>query len=264
MKTCYTLITAHSGCENTLPNTSESVIAGMESGADFVEVDVRSTKDGLPVLFHDDFIKTIDYGAVRISDHTLPELNRLIKRDSAVNDKITKIMTLKDAIKIASDFGGYLNMDVKDNSCIAPMIKAIRDADMVDSTIITGCEYSRAAFLKKNYPEFQVLLNLNENLFFDKEKSASVLAEEICHMAVKASCCGINIQFKYLVDELVQEARRRFLPISIWTLTERDNLDDYLNMGLYSITTLAVGLLVEKRNRFTGKMVLPGILPEKI
>ena len=264
MDTCYTLITAHSGCNNTPPNSIESVIAGMESGADFVEVDVRSTKDGLPVLFHDDFMKIMDHGAVRISDHTLSELNRLIKTNSAVNNKITEIMTLNDAITIASDFGGFLNMDVKDDSCIVPMIKAIREADMVDSIIVTGCEYSRAASLKKNYPEFQVLLNLNEKLFLDKEKSASVIAEEICHMAVKASCCGINIQFKYLTEELIQAARRRFLPISIWTLTENDNPDDYLDMGLYSITTLAVSLLVEKRKRFTEKMALPGILPENI
>ena len=264
MDTCYTLITAHSGCNNTSPNTLESVIVGMKSEADFVEVDVRSTKDGLPVLFHDDFMKTIDHGSVRISDHTLTELNRLIKTDSKESNQITEIITLKDAISIANDFGGLLNVDVKDDQCIVPMAKAIREADMVDSIIVTGCEYTRAASLKKNYPEFQVLLNLNEKLFLDKERSASVIADEICRMAVEASCCGINIEFRFLTNELIQAARRRFLPISIWTLTESDNPDDYLKMGLYSITTTAVDLLVKKRKKFTGKMALPGILPENI
>lgn len=264
MDTCYTLITAHSGCNNTLPNSLESVITGMESGADFVEVDVRSTKDGLPVLFHDDFMKTMDHGSVRISDHTLTELNRLMKTDSKESNQISEIITLNDAIFIANDFGGLLNVDVKDDQCIVPMTKAVKKANMIDSVIISGCEYARAASLKKKYPEFQVLLNLSEKLFLDKEKSASVIAEEICRMAVEASSCGINIEFKYLTDELIQTARKRFLPISIWTLTERENLDDYLSMGLYSITTTAVDLLVEKRKRFTGKMALPGILPENI
>ena len=264
MNTCYTLITAHSGCNNTPPNSLDSIITGMESGADFIEVDVRATKDGLPVLFHDDFLKTRDHVAVRICDHTLTELNQLIKTDSKKSKQITKIITLNDAISIANDFNGLLNVDVKDDQCIVPMIKAVKAAHMVDSIIISGCEYSRAASIKKTHPEFQVLLNLNDNLLLSKKKTASVIAEEICHMAVEASCCGINIEFKYLTRELIQAARRRFLPISIWTLTENDNPDDYLNMGLYSITTMAVSLLVEKRKGFTEKKALPGILPENI
>ncbi len=264
MNTCNTLITAHSGCNNTLPNTLESIIVGMESGADFVEVDVRSTKDGLPVLFHEDFVKTIDHGAVRICDFTLSELNGLIKTDSKVKNQITEIITFDDAISVAKEFGGLLNVDIKDDSCIVPMVKAVREADMVDSIVITGCEYARAASLKKNYPEFQVLLNLNEDLLHNGEKSVSKIADEICMMAVKASCCGINIEFTYLSDELIQAARKRYLPISIWTLTDRNNLDDYLNMGLYSITTMAASLLVEKRKSFTEKMSLLGVSPKKI
>ena len=259
MDTCYTLITAHSGFNNTPPNTLESVIVGMESGADFVEVDVRSTKDGLPVLFHDDFMKTKDHGEVRISDHTLTELNKLIKTDSKESNQITEIITLNKAISIANDFGGLLNVDIKDDQCIVPMTRAVKETNMVDSVIITGCEYARAASLKKKYPEFPVLLNIDEQQLLDKEKSASMIADEVCRMAVETSCCGINIEFKYLTDELVQTARRRFLPISIWTLTESDNPDDYLNMGLYSITTTAVDILIKKRKNFTEKMALPGV-----
>lgn len=264
MNSYFTLITAHSGFDSFLPNTLESVVAGMESGSDFVEVDVRSTKDGIAVLFHDDFMMTREYGAVKISDITLSELNLLIKSDSILKNRIPEIIKLEDVISVVKDFRGFLNMDVKDDSCIVPMIKVIRDADMVNSIIISGCEYSRASTIKNNYPEIQVLLNLNEKQLFNREKPAYIVADEICNMAVKAACCGINIEFTYLSDELIQRARMRYLPISIWTLTDSDNLDYYLNMGLYSITTTAVNLLVEKRKRLTEKMAFSGIFPEKI
>ncbi len=264
MDTCYTLITAHSGCNNTTPNSLESIVAGMESGADFVEVDVRSTRDGLPVLYHDGFIKTEKYGSLNICDYSLTELNEFIKKDSNTKNNFFEIITFTRAISIVKDFGGLLNVDIKDDTCIYPMITAVKEANMVDSIIISGCEYGRASSLKRSYPEFQVLLNLKERLFLDKGKSASMIADEICHMAVEASCCGINIEYKYLTDELIQTARRRFLPISIWTLMENDDLDSYLNMDLFSITTTAVNLLVEKRKKFTGKMALPGVLPENI
>ena len=264
MNSFYTLITAHTGCDDTLPNTLESVISGMESGADFVEVDVRSTLDGIAVLFHDDHIVSRDSGAVRINDLTYSELNKLVINNDVSNSYITEIIKLEEAISIVKNSGGYLNIDIKDDTCIVPMIKLIREADMVNSTIVTGCKYSRASALKKNYPEFQVLLNLDKSLLLDKEKSPSMIAEDICHMAVKASCCGINIEFKYLSEELIKAARKRFLPISIWTLTDSENLDGYLNMGFYSITTKAVRFLVEKRNNYIKKTALPGLWPEQI
>ncbi|MCF6334257.1 MAG: glycerophosphodiester phosphodiesterase [Spirochaetales bacterium] len=264
MDTCYTLITAHSGCENTPPNSMESIVVGMESGADFVEVDVRATKDDLPVLFHDDFLKTESRGVVKISDYTLDQLNSFIKIDLSNGIHIPEIITLNDAFFIAKDFGRELNLDVKDDRCIVPMIEEVKKADMINSVIISGCEYERAVSLKKNFRELQVLLNLNEKMFLSNERSASSIADEICQRAVMATCCGINIQYKYLTRELIQTALKRFLPISIWTLTENDNPDDYLNMGLYSITTLAVSLLVGRKNNFIKNMALTGILPEKI
>ncbi len=264
MDTCYTLITAHSGCNNTVPNTLESVIVGMKSGADFVEVDVRATKEGLPVLFHDDFIKTENHGSIYICDYSLSELNDFISSESILKNQYSEIITFSKAVSIAKDFGCFLNIDIKDDSCIDPMAAVVKDTLMADSVIITGCKYKRADSLKKKYSEFQVLLNVGHQLLLEKEKSASEIAEEICRKAVDASCCGINIEFKYLTDELVETARRRFLPVSIFTLTESDNPDDYLKMGLYSITTTAVDILIKKRKDFTGKMALPGILPENI
>ena len=264
MDTCYTLITAHSGCNNTPPNSMESLIVGMESGADFVEVDVRSEKNGLPVLFHDGFIKTRNQGQVNICDYTLSELNNFIKSDSNMKNQYSEIITFTRAVSMAKEYGCFLNVDIKDDTCIDPMALIVKDADMVDSVIVTGCKYKRAYSLKKKYPDFQVLLNIGRKILEETGKSASLIAEEVCRMAVDASCCGINIEFKYLSDELIHTALRRFLPISIWTLKESDNLDAYLKMGLYSITTTEVDILLKKRKKITNKMALPGILPENI
>lgn len=41
------LITAHSGCMGTAPNSLQSVAAGLRAGAEVIEVDVRMTRDGV-------------------------------------------------------------------------------------------------------------------------------------------------------------------------------------------------------------------------
>ena len=48
------MITAHRGASHGAPeNTEAAVILAMKEGADYVEIDVRMTADGVPVLLHD-------------------------------------------------------------------------------------------------------------------------------------------------------------------------------------------------------------------
>ena len=48
-----TVITAHSGCEGTPPNSREHILAAIASGAEMLEVDIRE-KNGLLYLSHDE------------------------------------------------------------------------------------------------------------------------------------------------------------------------------------------------------------------
>ena len=43
-----TLITAHSGCEGTAPNSLDHILAAIDSGAEMIEVDIRSLELVLP------------------------------------------------------------------------------------------------------------------------------------------------------------------------------------------------------------------------
>ena len=47
-----TLITAHSGCEGTAPNSIDHILAAIDSGAEMVEIDIRAHGE-LLYLSHD-------------------------------------------------------------------------------------------------------------------------------------------------------------------------------------------------------------------
>lgn len=47
-----TIITAHSGCEGTAPNSMDHIRTGLSCGAEMIEIDIRET-DGLLYLSHD-------------------------------------------------------------------------------------------------------------------------------------------------------------------------------------------------------------------
>lgn len=68
-------IISHRGAAGlALENTLASVRAGIESGADAIEIDVRLTADGSFVLCHDSSLRRVGGSSRRICDQTLHEI----------------------------------------------------------------------------------------------------------------------------------------------------------------------------------------------
>lgn len=75
------LVIAHRGDRAHAPeNTLESLMRGVEAGADALEFDVRLTRDGVPVLMHDETVDRTTAGRGRVRDMTLAELRTLDAR----------------------------------------------------------------------------------------------------------------------------------------------------------------------------------------
>jgi len=235
-----TLIIAHTGCMNTPSNSIESVIAGVKAGADIIEVDVRATKDGIAVLLHDEEIVTSN-GVMRVRDLSFKELNDL--------DGANRIFRLEEVLPIVKEYQRIINLDVKEDRAIDPMIKTIEKHNMRDYVIISGCERERAHYLKKHYRPYQVLLNVSISLYETYKENYESFIRETCREAITSSCCGININYRLCHESLVNYAMLRCLPVLVWTIDESDVMGEFLEMGVHSITTNEVKILLELRNK---------------
>ncbi|MFB9758984.1 glycerophosphodiester phosphodiesterase [Ectobacillus funiculus] len=233
------LITAHTGCMNTRPNSIESVIEGIKAGADIIEVDIRATKDGVIVLAHDEHIST-EHGVKRIADLSVEELNSFTKD--------APIIKLQEVLPFIRESHRIINLDVKEDLAIDPMIKIIEEYNMKDYSIITGCEKDRALHLKKHYPTYQVLLNASMSLFNQSKENYADFVKETYQDAIAASCCGININYHLCQEELLNVAARRCLPVLVWTVDDSHVMEKFLDMGVHSITTQEVRILTELRD----------------
>ncbi|MCM2534826.1 glycerophosphodiester phosphodiesterase [Neobacillus pocheonensis] len=233
------LITAHSGCMNTPENSIQSVLEGLKAGAEIIEVDVRSTIDQVVVLRHDENVST-PFGSSSIQSLTFEELKNYVKNE--------EIIRLEDVLPYIQDNNRMINLDVKEDSAIHPMIQSIEKYKMRDSVIISGCEKERAGYLKNHYRPYQVLLNANTNAGLQSmEMNYEAFIRETCQDAIAASCCGININYHICREELFEVARKRCLPVLVWTIDEPDAMEKFLNMGVHSITTHEVKTLMELR-----------------
>lgn len=74
----YPRICAHRGYSTVAPeNTLPAFVAAVELNAPEIEMDVRFSKDGVPVVCHDDSLERISNGTGMVQEKTLAELKEL-------------------------------------------------------------------------------------------------------------------------------------------------------------------------------------------
>jgi len=231
------LITAHTGCEGSPVNTVSSMHQGVSSGADAVEIDIRSTRDGAVILWHDDFIQTCSGRRIQLETLTLDEMLELEKKGEILCDLPgLRITRLEDALEAADTLGSILNLDLKDDRSISELCRAVKRYGFVERTIVTGCDAGRAGKIKEECQDIQVLLNISTR-YARRDVEDEDTVKMICRQAVSACCCGINIDFRLCSERLVDYASLRYLPVSVWTVDRLEDMRSMIAMGVYSITT---------------------------
>jgi len=78
-------VIAHRGASGHAPeNTLAAIHKAHDFGATWIEIDVNISKDGVPVLFHDDGVERCSTGTGLVIEHSLNDLKAL---DSGYGDK---------------------------------------------------------------------------------------------------------------------------------------------------------------------------------
>lgn len=102
-----TLITAHSGAENTVDNTLESIRVMADCGADIIEIDVR-VYEGALVMSHDEPEGPVD--------------------------------SLEDAFNIVREHPGLkMNIDLKQHGIVCTVAELAEKCGVADRLLFTGC-----------------------------------------------------------------------------------------------------------------------------
>lgn len=138
-------IIAHRGEHRAHPeNTLPAFQAAIDAGADYFELDVRTTSDGRLVLMHDRKVDRTTNGTGAVREMTFDQI-RALDAGAKFSPQFagTKVPSFEEALALAhGKIGVYV--DSKD---IAPadLVAALRNTDMLNPVVI----YGSAGFLKK-------------------------------------------------------------------------------------------------------------------
>lgn len=130
-------IMVHRGASAFAPeNTLEAYAAAMDHGADGVEIDVRRTKDGVLVLFHDETADRMLRGSGRVRDLTCEELTALrFRRPHGRAGPETRVPTLASFLELARQRAMLIHLDVKEPGLQDEIERMIDEADMWDHIV---------------------------------------------------------------------------------------------------------------------------------
>ncbi len=149
-----TVVYAHRGASQYMPeNTFSSFYLGCWMGANGIETDVRKTRDGELVLFHDESLERVTGEAGRISDYTYAELLNMRVRNlrSGTEDLIVKF---EDFLRFFSFRQLNFAIELKESDTEEPVIRLLDQYNMREKTVVTSFSFEcikRVKDIRRDY-----------------------------------------------------------------------------------------------------------------
>lgn len=202
-----TRVIAHRACpRHAIENSVAGIIAAGEMGADLVEVDVRRTRDGVPVLMHDRSPRRTAgtrWPLRRLPSNRVAGL-RLRGDGPGAGDEVP---TLAAALAVTPPGLGFA-LDVKDPGAGPATLGAVRAAGMDDRVLLWSQHEPVVRYCAKEAPGIEVSLL--------RDTSTPQATGRFLSEAVAWGARGVSVHQGVLSAELVGDAHGRGLTVYCW------------------------------------------------
>lgn len=208
------LLLLHSGAYGTTANSQKYLDRISKESFDYLEVDIRISKDGILILSHDDNIN-----GLKIENATF---NTLKKMNST-------ILNFEDLMAFNSEHHFNFNFDLKCGKAAFELVKKMNDYNLIPSSIITGCN--------KNVIKDINAINNDAKVFYNLEKKDMDNPEEILKDLKSLNIYGINTDIALINNNGFKEIEKSNYKIIVWTLDTDDNFSLLNGKRIDGVTT---------------------------
>ena len=215
------LITAHSGCEGTPDNSMESILKGIELGADCVEIDIRMDPQG----------------GLRLTHNELEDYSETVP--------------LETALRTIAESTVSVNCDIKEEKLLYPVLEAAeaagipRDRLIFSGSVDIGLLRSDPSIVQRA----RIFLNLAQ-IFGCVAKDTAIPEnweergplfdahiEEIADLVKQLGVECINPSYKMMSPERIAACNASGIGLSLWTVNEEADQERFLREDLVNLTT---------------------------
>src|ERR687893_2126561 len=227
---------AHRGLSARFPeNTLAAFRTALEAGAGGLELDVRVTRDGHPVVMHDATVDRTTDGSGAVAGMTLAEVRRL---DAGQSDAGEPVPTLREVL---TEFPGVsVNVDIKDTRLPGAeeiVLDMLRGAGATGRVLVASpSHHLLRRFRKVGGGECDTGASRAEAGAFG---GLSLLRlERLTRPAYAALQVPINYgPLPLVTPRFVRAAHSRGVRVDAWTINDAGQMRTLLDLGVDSIMT---------------------------
>ncbi len=230
------MITAHSGCEGTPDNSMESILKGIELGADCIEIDIRMDPQGRMWLTHNEI------------------------------DDYSNFVTLETAFRIIAENDAAVNCDLKEEKLLYPVLEAAEAAVIPREKLFFSGSVDVNFLLRDPsiVKRARICLNISQIFGYlmkdtalpeSKEEQGLLFdayIEEITALVKQLNVECINPSFKMMPAERIAACHAREIGLSLWTVNETIDQERLLREDLVNMTTRQVRSALRLRKEIRG------------
>ncbi|WP_369046162.1 inositol monophosphatase family protein [Sinomonas sp. P10A9] len=229
------LVTAHRGdVEQHRENTLAAVRAAVEAGADFVEVDVRLTRDGYAVLLHDPTLERMWEDPRDVGDVDWADVAALGRGEG----KDHRIPLLADALDAVAGTGSVLLIDMDEPGPAQASVAVVRSH--AQDARAAGTEPARVAWCG-NLEAMTIVrgLDADASVWLPWNRRDLPPAELLARLRPHA----VNSDYAVLSQALVDAAHTAGVLVACWTVDSEDGMRWALALGADAVTTNRLSVL---------------------
>jgi glycerophosphoryl diester phosphodiesterase len=219
-------ITGHRGSKLRAPeNTLSALRQAIAEGADYAEIDVQTTADGVVVLLHDADLMRVASVRRRLRDINFHELSDIdVGSWFAPEFSSERIPTLQEAIDLARG-RIKLNIELKftwpDPTLTEKVGDIVQRNGFVSECVVSSLNFQALTEIKRAFPEL---------------KTGFIVLKAVGNLS-RMGADFLSISAARATPRLVRAVHRRGDEVHVWTVNDLNNALSMIEMGVDNIIT---------------------------
>ena len=225
----------HRGVKDLCPeNTLESILKAFDLGLNFVEIDVKISKDRVPILLHDDTLDRTTNGSGLAIDYDYENIKKLDAGKFFYKENTNIFVPkLEDILSLCTNYNGNLNIELKPNKKfekenVYQIYKITKNINQID-IFFSSFDMISILEISKLYPQSKRSFLLDD---FKEYNIDDLISISINH---DLKICGLNID---LVNaDIIKKIKKSNMAITVYS-DKNINLssaNDIFSIGVDSI-----------------------------
>jgi glycerophosphoryl diester phosphodiesterase len=249
------VVVAHRGASAQYPeNTLESFQGAIDAGADAVELDVRMTADGVPVILHDLDVSNTTDGTGFVHELTLAEVKAL----DASNGRGPRVAvpTLAEALDLLSGRVG-VNIEVKNlpgepafdsprEAAAEAVVRRLQDRPFVGQVLV--CSFNWLSIERVREMDGRIATGFLTTAMMEPSAALTYVRAN-GHQFVLPQAPALFAAGREFVDA----AHAAGIHVGTWTVDDAEAIAQLFEMGVDAVATNDPRSAIPVRDRFRGR-----------